>query len=81
MLKKAALLGSVTFWGALVSAAYGLSKIFLSRRELAPGVCPVEDYRGFFCLAIFLGVCSILLDFIQSRVEKSALQKQDHDQK
>lgn len=53
-----------TFYGGLLATIYGLYRIFISRKDLAPGACPIEDNRPIMFIAIGLLIISLILSFI-----------------
>lgn len=63
-------LGSVTFVGALVSAAYALIRIYLARKGLPPGVCPVDNNRPWLYLTLVLIGVSLASSWFGERQKK-----------
>lgn len=57
----------ITFYTGLLLAGYALFRIYLSRKGLPPGACPVDDNRIWINLAIACLVVSIILSFFQKK--------------
>lgn len=63
------------FYTGLLVAVYGFYKIYISRRGLHPGVCPIDDNRPIMYIAIGLFIVSLVLyiicDFQEKKKEMS----------
>lgn len=53
-----------SFYGGILVAAYGLYKIYIDRRGLPLGACPIENNRPIMYIGIALLVISLVLDFV-----------------
>lgn len=51
-------------------AAFSTYKIVKVRASLPPGVCPVDNQRGFLFLSIFLLLSSLALDLFLEKKKK-----------
>ncbi|MBU5292467.1 hypothetical protein FYJ27_02530 [Anaerosalibacter bizertensis] len=62
------------FYTGLLVAVYGLYKIYISRRGLPQGVCPIDDNRPIMYIAIGLFIVSLVLYTICDFQEKKKKQ-------
>lgn len=52
---------------ALITAVYAFVQIYLSRRGLPPGVCPIDENRLPVYIAIAFALASLVLSFLSDR--------------
>lgn len=67
---KLKLMSNVTFWIGILLAIYGIVNIYLVRKDLPPGVCPIVDNRPWLYAAICFMVVSILLSHFETKRNK-----------
>ena len=67
MEKKLKLIENISYYLGLVLAAFGLYKIYMSRKGLAPGMCPIDDNREYLIGGIIFLVISIGVGFYKDR--------------
>ncbi len=65
--KRLNILSNAALGLALITAAYAFVQIYLSRRGLAPGVCPIDDNRLMMFVAIGLAITSLVLSFVADK--------------
>lgn len=59
------IINNVIFISSLLISLYAFINIYLMRRGLPPGSCPVENYRPWLYLAIALGAVSFIASFFE----------------
>ncbi len=60
----------ICYYLGLLVSAFGLYKIYISRKGLPAGACPIDDNRPILILGISLFIISIVLGFIGDRRSK-----------
>ncbi|WP_291956371.1 hypothetical protein [Mahella sp.] len=61
------IISNIFFILAMVVAAYALFSLYMAYRSLPPGVCPVDNNRGWLYAAIILSVVSLVLSFFEGK--------------
>ena len=67
MKKKLGIISNISFIGAMVVALYALVSTYLVRRNLPPGVCPIDNNRPIMYIAIVLALLSFVLSFVADK--------------
>ncbi|MCR2044118.1 hypothetical protein [Anaerosalibacter massiliensis] len=70
MKKSLEKIGNCIFYTGVLVAAYGLYQIYINRKGLPPGVCPVNENRTIMYLAISMFIISLILYTIYDFKEK-----------
>lgn len=52
---------------AIITAVYAFVQVFLSRRGLPPGVCPIDENRLPMFIAIAFALTSLVLSFLSDK--------------
>ncbi|HZJ56802.1 MAG TPA: hypothetical protein VFD89_00995 [Clostridia bacterium] len=63
------LFGNILFILAIGLSLYLLIGLFIVRRSLPPGVCPIDNKRPLMYIAIALALSSFVLTFIENRIK------------
>ena len=61
---------NILFALAIAASAYTLIRVYLSRRNLPPGVCPIQQFNVEIGISITLCVTYVLLSFILPKLKK-----------
>ena len=67
MKKKLGIISNISFIGAMVVGLYALMSTYLVRRNLPPGVCPIDNNRTIMYIAIALALLSFVLSFVAEK--------------
>lgn len=70
MKKSLEKIGNCIFCTGVLVAAYGLYQIYINRKGLPSGVCPVNENRTIMYLAISMFIISLILYTIYDFKEK-----------
>lgn len=70
MKDKLKVIEDLSYYLGMLVSVIGLGLVYLSRRNLPEGACPVDDYRYILITGIVLFLFSLLVGFIRSRKEK-----------
>lgn len=63
-------LEDITYYLGMIVSLLGIVLVYISRRNLPEGACPVDDYRYILITGIVLFVSSLIVGFIRSIKEK-----------
>ncbi|MBN2286262.1 MAG: hypothetical protein JXQ26_00790 [Tissierellales bacterium] len=55
---------------AIGFSSYTLYRVYFSTRGLAPGVCPVNQYKTEITISIILSISFLVLSFIDTMLKK-----------
>lgn len=60
-------ISNILFYLALAISAYTLITTYLIRKDLPPGVCPIDSRTELYYISIFLLIVSLILSFFDRK--------------
>ncbi len=71
MRKKLSIISNITFIFAIILAMYSLINIYIVRKNLPEGVCPIDNNRPVMYAAIGLSLISLVFSFVGDKINKN----------
>ncbi|MEG1002356.1 hypothetical protein [Clostridium sp.] len=56
----------------IVLAIYSMYKIYITKKSLPPGACPIENYNYLLYLTIAIIILSLIIAIISEKIEKNS---------
>lgn len=60
----------ISYYLGMIVSLVGIVLVYMSRRNLPEGACPVDDYRYILITGIILFLVSLIMGFVRGRREK-----------